>query len=397
MTEENINKKILFVDDEPQILNAIKRLFLDTDYEIFTADSGEKALNILAEEPVDLVITDMRMPIMDGLELLGKIKTQYPDVLRIILSGYSEKNTILTALQKNLAKLYIMKPWDNDVLLQIVNQIFETETILCNQKVIQLINRIDELPVLPNNYHKIISLIDEGADIAEISRVIEQDPAMAAKILHIINSAFYEIKTGNVQQAITLLGLETTKNIVLVTSCVDSLAINETYGPQIRMIWKHSVVSNQIFNMIYRKILNKKVSEIGSAAGLLHNIGMALFLKLFQKGYSEVFLVMKKDKSNLLDLEKGFFDLTHQQIGAYLLKLWGIPYPIVEAALYHHTPFSTGIINRELIFAVHIAQHYANVLINNQWVDTFDRQVFEELNINQSQMEKEVSALGTGL
>lgn len=393
MDDTNEDKKILFVDDERQILNALNRLFMDSEYEIFMADSGQAALDILEVEKIDLVVTDMRMPVMNGFELLEKVKEHYPNVLRIILSGYSEKNTILTALQRNLAKLYIMKPWDNDVLLQMINHIFETERILCNQKLMQLINNTDELPTLKNSYHKIMNLIDSSAELGEISSVIEQDPAIATKILHIINSAFYEVKTGNVKQAITLLGLSTTKNIVLATSLVDSFATNTIYETKLQTIWTHAFLSSRILNIIYEKLLNKKLSEIESAAGLLHNIGMALLFQICQKKYSEMFIEMENSHLSLLDLEMKYLDVTHQQVGAYLLKWWEIPYPIVEVALYHHTPFNTGIINQELVYAVNVAQHYAKELMGTQVKTDFDKRVFDLLRINQNELEKELIPL----
>lgn len=250
MKEEQSNKKILFVDDEKQILKALNRLFMDTDYEVFTADSGECALEILENEKIDLLVTDMRMPIMDGVALLEQVKSLYPHVLRIILSGYSEKNTILTALQKNLAKLYVMKPWDNNALLEVIGHIFETEGILSDQNLLQLINTMDELPALKNTYHEIMRLMDQGAEIGKIAIAIEKDPAIATKILHIINSAFYEVKTGNIKQAITLLGLSTTKNIVLAISVVDAFAMNGSYSVQLEVVWRHSFICSQILNII---------------------------------------------------------------------------------------------------------------------------------------------------
>lgn len=387
---DRAGKKILFVDDEIQILKSLNRLFMDTEYEIFTAGSGEEALEILANETIDLVITDMRMPVMDGFQLLQKIKELYPNVLKIILSGYSEKNTILDALQKNLAKLYILKPWDNDKLILLVDQIFETENILRDVNLIHLINNTDELPTIEKSYLNIMNLIDSNADLSIIASAIEKDQAIATKILHIINSAFYEVKTGSVKQAIALLGLSTTRNIVLATSIVDSFATHKLYGSRIEKLWNHAFICSKILNIIYEKLLNKKLSELESSAGLLHNIGTVLFLKIFPEKYIEIFCRTEKEKSNLLQIELESLNVTHQQAGGYLLKWWEFPYPIVEAALYHHTPFASGIINRELIYAVNIAQHYASIILNLQVLDTFNPQVFEALEINQNQLEEAI-------
>jgi HD-like signal output (HDOD) protein/ActR/RegA family two-component response regulator len=390
---DGTSKKILFVDDEVQILRSLNRLFMDTEYEVFTAGSGEEALELLANEKVDLVITDMRMPVMDGCQLLQKIKELQPTALRIILSGYSEKNTILEALQKNIAKLYILKPWDNNKMIKLVDQIFETESILRDGNLLGLINNADELPTLKSSYRQIMDLIDTDGDLVKIASAIERDHTVAAKILHIINSAFYEVKTGSVKHAIALLGLSTIRNILLATSIVDSFNMNGIYGTRLEMLWNHAFLCSKIVNIIYGKLLNKKLSESETSAGLLHNIGIVLLLKLFPEKYIEIFHRTEKEKTNLFQIEQEYLNVTHQQIGGYLLKWWELPYPIVEVALYHHTPFATGIINQELIYAVNIAQHYASIILKNQVTDTFDPTVFSALGITQNHFEKEISSL----
>jgi len=392
---DSATKTILFVDDELPILKSLNRLFMDTEYEVLTAGSGDEALEVLADEKVDIVITDMRMPVMDGYQLLEKIKERHPNVLRIILSGYSEKNTILAALQKNLAKLYILKPWDNNKLILLVDQIFETENILHDSNLLDLINNTDELPTLKSSYLQIMDLIDNDADLVKIASAIERDHSVATKVLHIINSAFYEVKTGSVKHAIAFLGLSNIRNILLATSIVDSFNMSGIYGTRLEMLWNHSFICSKIVNIIYEKLLNKKLSESESSAGLLHNIGIVLLLKIFPEKYIEIFRRTEKEKNNLLQIEQETLHVTHQQAGGYLLKWWELPYPIVEAALYHHTPFATGIINHELIYAVNIAQHYASIILKNQLSDTFDPSVFSALGITQSQLEQEISSLST--
>jgi len=391
--KDSDDKKILFVDDEVPILKSLNRLFMDTQYEIFTAESGQEALDILAIEKIDLVITDMRMPVMDGCQLLEKVKELYPSSLRIILSGYSDKKTILDALQKNIAKLYILKPWENDKLILLVDQLFETENILRGSNLLGLINQVDELPTIKSSYLHIMDLIDKDADLVKIASAIERDHSVATKILHIINSAFYEVKTGSVKHAIAYLGLSTIRNILLATSIVDSFNMSGLYGARLEMLWNHAFICSKIVNLIYEKLLLKKLSENEASAGLLHNIGIVLLLKLYPEKYSEIINRNEKEKKSLLLIEEEALHVTHQQIGGYLLRWWELPYPIVEAALYHHTPFAMGIINRELIYAVNIAQHYANIILKNQLSDSLDPTVFTALGISQSQFEEEISSL----
>lgn len=125
-----MGKKILFVDDEIQILKAFKRLFMDTDYEINVAESGLEALNILKNQEVDLIVSDMRMPNMTGYELLSIVKNRFPDIIRIILSGFAEERIILDSLQKNIAKIYILKPWENNIFIETIDNIFKVEDML---------------------------------------------------------------------------------------------------------------------------------------------------------------------------------------------------------------------------------------------------------------------------
>lgn len=209
------------------------------------------------------------------VNFLEKVKELY-QFIRIILSGYSDKHTILEALQKNIAKLYILKPWRSNKLILLIDQLFETENILRDSKLLGLINRVDELPTLKSSYLQIMDLIDKDVDLAKISSAIERDHSVATKILHIINSAFYEVKTGSVKHAITYLGLSTVRNILLATSIIDSFNMNGMYGKRLEMLWNHSFICSKIVTVIYEKLLLKKLAENETSAGLLHNIGIVL-------------------------------------------------------------------------------------------------------------------------
>jgi len=104
-------RTILFVDDESRLLRSIERGMLDEPYYLLFAESGPEALKILAENEVHILVTDMRMPEMTGLELLKIVKEQYPRVVRIVLSGYTQASTLLTAINQGEILRFITKPW----------------------------------------------------------------------------------------------------------------------------------------------------------------------------------------------------------------------------------------------------------------------------------------------
>ena len=110
---------ILLVDDEPEVVHALSRV-LRKEYHISKAFSAEQALELLREQPIDLILSDIRMPHVDGIELLTQIKSLYPGISRVLLSGYADMEQSQAAISNHIAEIILAKPWDN----------FELKTIL---------------------------------------------------------------------------------------------------------------------------------------------------------------------------------------------------------------------------------------------------------------------------
>jgi response regulator RpfG family c-di-GMP phosphodiesterase len=113
---------VLLVDDEPSVLSALRRLFRSQGYRIEQATSGAEALLVLAMQPVDLVISDMRMPEMDGAALLAQVRQNYPGVVRILLTGYADISATIAAINQGAIHRYIAKPWDDQEMLMVVGE-----------------------------------------------------------------------------------------------------------------------------------------------------------------------------------------------------------------------------------------------------------------------------------
>jgi diguanylate cyclase (GGDEF)-like protein/PAS domain S-box-containing protein len=121
---DGIQPAMLLVDDEQNILNALRRLFRREGYRIITASSGAEALELLAVNPVQVIISDQRMPEMSGVEFLSKVKELYPQTVRMVLSGYSDLSAVTGAINKGAIWKYISKPWDDESLVQEVRSAF---------------------------------------------------------------------------------------------------------------------------------------------------------------------------------------------------------------------------------------------------------------------------------
>lgn len=360
-----MKKSIMFVDDEKLILKSLERLYMGGAYETSFVTSGEAALAFLENNHVDMIVTDIHMPGMTGFELLKIVKDRYPSIIRIALSGYAESNAILKSLEENVAKMYILKPWDNRELRSVIDNAFSLEEVLNDRNIFDLINNMSDLPTMPMIYNRIKKMIHDDEDVEKIGNVIESDQASSAKILRIANSAFYGAKTGAISQAIMFLGLMNVKSIVLSNAL---FRLDGSNSELIKVLWNHSTLTNRYTSMIYQRFLGKKIPNIYASAGLLHNIGMTVLLA-YNPRLAKVSKDTVSDMQLLLNEVQTDMGITHPELGAYLLNWWEIPLPIVEAALYHMNPMHDKIINKELVCVVHIARANAWRKIAQEFVE----------------------------
>lgn len=145
---------LLLVDDEASILNALKRIFLAETYQVYTASSGPEGLKILEQYPTtDIIISDMRMPVMDGAEFLKIAAERWPNIKRILLTGYADINSAISAINEGKIDYYISKPWKNDEIVSVINKALDNKRLKDqNQDLQKLLGyQNEELRVLNNN------------------------------------------------------------------------------------------------------------------------------------------------------------------------------------------------------------------------------------------------------
>lgn len=354
-----MGKRILFVDDEKPILRAIERLFFDCGYEVLTAESGEAGLGVLAEGAVDVVVSDIRMPGMDGHEFLRKVKILYPETTRLILSGYADENAILNSIMDGSSNLYLLKPWDGQEIKKKVTQIFAARELFNNKTLLDFANRLENLAAVPGIYNDVVKLTEQGADIGQIAAVIETDTAVAAAVLRVANNAFINVKTGSLTKAITFLGLTVIKTLVL--SCnLFGLAVIKVPPFSVRKLVRKASTANRMLAAIYAELLRKQIPDTHQTAALFNDIGLLMGMHYCPAEYAQIMTGYKPgEEKELMRQERDIIGMTHAEFGAYLLNLWGLPYPIVETALFHHEPLNDAVMNKELVAAAHIASYFA--------------------------------------
>ncbi|MDT8899891.1 HDOD domain-containing protein [Anaeroselena agilis] len=381
-----MGNRILFVDDEKAILRAIDRLLFDSEYEVLTAESGQAGLELLAAGPVDVVVSDIRMPGMDGHQFLREVKTLYPRTTRLILSGYAEESAILNSIVDGSSNMYMLKPWEGQDLKVKLAQIFAARGLYNNKTTLEFADKLENLSIAPGVYGHVVKLTENGADATEIAGFIESDPAAAAAVLRVVNSAFSGGETGSIAKAITSLGLTVVKTVVLACSLFKFANFNvPPFSPE--KLTQKACAANKLMTLIYSDLLGKLMPDASQTAALLIDVGLLLCLHYFPEQYERIMREYAQGpEQDFAELEKGAFGVTHREFGGYLLNWWGLPYPIVETALFHHDPFRDAIMNRELVAVAHVADYYAWQTVGPEFARRLEPGVFEVLGFSEEDL-----------
>ncbi len=355
-----MSKRILFVDDEPMLLQGIERSLrnMRKDWEMEFATSGAQALENMERAHFDVVISDMRMPGMDGAQLLELVKTKYPRAVRIILSGQSDKETILRSVGPT--HQYLSKPCDAEELRSKLVRAFALRELLENPRLKEIVGRLDTVPSLPALYVAVTTAL-QAADtpISEIGKIIAQDMGMSMKVLQLVNSAFFGLpcQVSNPQQACALIGIDNIKALVLSVHVFSQF--DQRIEHEVSVLWKHSFQTAGMAKAIAKaENSTRNLVDDAFAAGLLHDVGRLVLASACSAEFRQVALRATEKKETLSAVEQELLGCTHAQVGAYLLGLWGLPNPVVEAVAWHHTPDHAAVDSFSALVAVHAADYY---------------------------------------
>jgi HD-like signal output (HDOD) protein len=304
------------------------------------ASGGQEALDILKVEPFDLIVTDMRMPGMDGAQLLTEVMNRYPQIVRIVLSGQSDLNTILKSVRP--AHQYLSKPCDTKILKSTVARAFAFRDLLADNSLKKLVSQIESLPSLPSLYVEIMEVMRSPASsVQKVGEIISRDISMTAKILQLVNSAFFGLcrHVSSPAQAVSLLGMEIVKALVLSVQIFSQFDQAKLDGFSLEGLWDHSIRSS-VFAKAIAKEEGKGQYMIDDAfmAGMLHDLGKMVLILNLPERYGEALDVARGENRFLWEVELEILGATHAEIGAYLMGLWGLPSHVVEAIGFHHNP-----------------------------------------------------------
>jgi putative nucleotidyltransferase with HDIG domain len=358
-----VKRKVLFVDDEPQVLDGL-RLRLHRQRSRWDMDfvpSGAAALEHLKNVGADVIITDMRMPEMDGATLLRKVQESFPAVVRIVLSGHAELEAALRAIP--VAHQFLSKPSEPGEIENVIERACGLQALVSDESVRRMVGQIEALPPAPRVYGRLMAaLASDKCTTDDVAKLLSQDMAISAKTLQMVNSAFFRLsrRITRMDEAVVYLGLNTIKQVVLAAEVFlqqDGVAFE--WRSTLDTLQAHALLVGGLAAAMFT---DKADKENAFTAGLLHDIGKLLLITNLPDRYRVVTVLARKDGRPIHEHEQEQWGVTHAEVGAYLLGIWGLPYPLIEAVGNHHSPQRVEGQKFEVLAAVHLADGLAHEL-----------------------------------
>ena len=384
--------KILIVEDTQTAINDFKKILAQTGIEIHAAGNAEDGLKILEKEEIDLVFSDFRMGPADGLQFLKGVRKAHPSVHRVLTSGFLDKSMVFKFINSGLVTTFIAKPWDDESLRKKLTHILKIKSILQKKKLLDLISSIETLPTLPYLYQELLLAIESNKSMTELAEIIKKDTAVSAKVMHVVNSAFFgrdDIST--IKEAAIFLGYTALKDIVLTAEIIDKMKWNKEQIDHLREIFFHSFLVNKYIPIIHRIRFSKSIEKQLPSAGIIHDIGKMIILKFFPERYESILArqIQNPDASTFdNELALGFEECTHTEIGAYFLDWWNFPEVMIEVALFHHRKERALVEYKDVLWATDYADRLVNRVCLKRDSSQVDLSSFYLENISKDVIDK---------
>jgi HD-like signal output (HDOD) protein len=327
--------RILFVDDEPRILDSLRRMLrrVRDQWDAVYAESGPEALKLLETEPRDVIVSDIRMPHMTGVELLQEVRRRHPGMVRMVLSGQASRESVLAAAGPT--HQYLPKPCSFEALKQSVESITSLSRMVADEGLRAMICGLDSLPSLPSTYDTLVEEFGKSEPSRKVvDQAVEDDVAMAAKMMQLVSSGFFgpPQEIGSPAEAVQLVGLDVMQKLVLdvkVFRPCDAAQVNALELPR---RWRHTCGIAACARMIAVKhAASKQVVNAAWQAAYMHGVGKILLAKHFGSVYADLLASCARGPTRLSDVEEQRLGVTHGQAAAYLAGLWGMATPVLDA------------------------------------------------------------------
>jgi len=327
-------QRVLFVDDEPNLLAGLRRTLRvkSHEWDMDFAPGGREALGMMAERQFDVVISDMRMPNMDGAQLLAAVRAGHPRTARIVLSGHADRHMIINSVGPT--QQFLAKPCELDLLVQVVERVLALRDLVGDPRLQELLGGVDSLPKPPQVHQDIMALAaDPDCTLGDVVAVIEKDLTTTAEVLRLVNSAFFGLpaRVDTVGRAVSLLGLDTIQALAVSGTVFRARSsLPPGLDPQALSIRGLRVGT---LSRLYANADGwpREAASDAFLAGMLHEIGLPVLAAGQPQAWQELRSRSLPDPLSRNAVELNRFGCSVTQASAYLLGTWGFSESVVQA------------------------------------------------------------------
>lgn len=356
---------ILFVDDEEHLLQGLRRLLHShrQEWTMTFCNSGEEAVRRMAAEHFDIVVTDMRMPEVDGSRVLFESYLNCPSTMRCVLSGQSERAQ--TCKVSGTAHQFLSKPTQQMELEEMVARVERLSHTSLSEELRLAATRLAAIPCQPH----ILALLSAeltrpDPQMDAIAKLVSRDVGMSAKVVQLVWSSFFGLPRKSLcpVEAVNLLGVDMLRDLTiehgLFTPFVDSPGMNFSLSE----LCEHSVqVARTAQAIALCETKDKGQAQQAYFAGLMHDIGKVLLVHQFSDRYAAALRLTRQTDCTLWQAEREIFGASHAEVGSYLLALWGFPDEVVQSVAHYRSPSRCD----QHAIGTATAVHVANLLKRN--------------------------------
>lgn len=324
--------RILFVDDEEDVLAGLRtglrrtRKRFDCDFAV----GGAAALELLSDHGFDIVVSDMRMPGMDGVELLSEVAVRYPDIVRIVLSGEAGTDLLIRAL--HITHQWLAKPCSSETLIEALDNAIRFRSVLRANNALEAVVSLDALPSPPRLYERVVTCATSpNASIDKIAAIVFEDPAITSKVLQLANSAFASGgHISDLQTAIVRIGIENLSRLVLVAGLLDTWT-DDVLIPG--MSSEACIDLAQLAAQEAAELASPDSAAEASIAALLHPVGLMIMAVALPDLLDEVIQHARTESIDVVQAGRLLHGMDHALLAGHLLSVWGLPTDIVLAVV----------------------------------------------------------------
>lgn len=336
-------------------------------WELVVSRDRAEGMAALAASAVDVVVLDISPNQAPDVALLRQLRLEYPDVVRLALAVPTDEEEAVRL--GDLVHRVIAKPMDVPRLRAVVEDALVLRTLVKRPSVRRVVGQLGALPPLPpivQDLRRVI--IDPESGARDVAHVARRDPALVAKLLQLSNSAYFcparrgDAQVTRLEDAVVLLGFSLVQSLALAMGVFLHYEQRKGLIPfSLPLLQRHSFATAEIASRLLPG--SPALAEQAFIGGLLHDAGRLVLATAFPESFRRIWSVARRRQVAALIVEEEEYGATHQEVGAYLFGLWGLPASIVRAVAHHHRPALADGKTFGVTTAVHVADWLAHGLM----------------------------------